>query len=222
VIPFAIVVALGTLTAGLLAALALRRLPTVRLQLAGLGLVAVALPLTAVLFSGVVMFDSGHDLEILLVAVGCSTAAFGAALLVGGSILRSLDRVRGATSAVARGDLSARAPEDGPAELAELAASFNEMAAGVEELFDARTQLVAWASHDLRTPLASMQAMLEAVEDGLVEPEHYVPELRRQVAALGLLVDDLFELARLDAGVLTLDLLETPLGAVVRSALGGL
>jgi signal transduction histidine kinase len=67
-----------------------------------------------------------------------------------------------------------------------------------------------------------MQAMLEAVEDGLVEPEHYVPELRRQVTALGLLVDDLFELARLDAGVLTLDLHETPIGGVVRSALGGL
>jgi signal transduction histidine kinase len=222
VIPFAIVVALGTLTAGLLAALALRRLPTMRLQLAGLGLVAVALPLAAVLFSGVVMFDSEHDLDILLVAAASSTAAFGAALLVGGSILRSLDRVRGASSAIAGGDLSARAPEDGPAELAELAASFNEMAASVEELFDARTQLVAWASHDLRTPLASMQAMLEAVEDGLVEPEHYVPELQRQVTALGLLVDDLFELARLDAGVLTLDLLETPIGGVVRSALGGL
>jgi signal transduction histidine kinase len=96
------------------------------------------------------------------------------------------------------------------------------MAASVEELFDARTQLVAWASHDLRTPLASMQAMLEAVEDGLVEPEHYLPELRRQVTALGRLVDDLFELARLDAGVLTLDLHETPIGGVVRSALGGL
>ena len=52
------------------------------------------------------------------------------------------------------------------------------MAASVEELFDARRQLVAWASHDLRTPLASMQAMLEALEDGLAEPERYLPALR--------------------------------------------
>jgi signal transduction histidine kinase len=96
------------------------------------------------------------------------------------------------------------------------------MAASVEELFDARRQLVAWASHDLRTPLASMKAMLEAVEDGLVEPERYVPALKQQVDALGILVDDLFELARLDAGVLSLELREAPLAGVVRSALGGL
>ena len=219
---FALAVALGTLAVGVVAALALRRLPSLRLQLAGLGLLAVALPLAAVLVSGLVMFDSGHDLTILLVAAACSTAALAAAGLLGGSILRSLDRLRSASTAVAGGDLGARAPEDGPAELAELGAAFNEMAASVEELFDARRQLVAWASHDLRTPLASMKAMLEAVEDGLVEPERYVPVLKQQVDALGLLVDDLFELARLDAGILSLELREAPLAGVVRSALGGL
>ncbi|HZB86124.1 MAG TPA: hypothetical protein VE289_06140, partial [Gaiellaceae bacterium] len=70
-IGFALVVALATLAAGLVAALLLRRLPSVRLQLAGLGLLAVLLPLAAVLLSGVVMFDSGHDLTILVVAVAC-------------------------------------------------------------------------------------------------------------------------------------------------------
>ena len=205
-IVFALLVAVGTLVVGIVAALVLRRLPSIRLQLAGLGLLAVALPLAAVLVSGVVMFDSEHDLTILLVAAACSTAALAAAGLLGGSILRSLERVRSASTAIAGGDLAARAPEDGPAELAELGASFNEMAASVEELFDARRQLVAWASHDLRTPLASMQAMLEAVEDGLVEPERYVPALKQQVDASRVLVDDLFELARLDAGVLSLEL----------------
>jgi signal transduction histidine kinase len=221
-IGFALVVALATLTAGLATALLLRRLPSLRLQLAGLGLLAVLLPLAAVLLSGVVMFNSGHDLTILVVAVASSTAALGAAFLLGGSILGSIERVRGASSALARGDLAARAPEGGPAELAELAASFNEMAARVEELFDARRQLVAWASHDLRTPLASMQAMLEALEDGLAPPERYLPAMREQVRALGLLVDDLFELARIDAGVLTLELHEAPLSALVQSCLRGL
>ena len=61
------------------------------------------------------------------------------------------------------------------------------------------------ADHDLRTPLASMQAMLKAIEDGLVEPEHYLPTLREQVRTLSTLVDDLFEAARIDAGVLSLD-----------------
>jgi signal transduction histidine kinase len=222
VIGFALVVASATLGSGLLAALLLSRVPSLRLQLAGLGLLAVTLPLAAVLLSGVVMFNSEHDLTILLVAVACSTAALAAAFLLGGSIMRSIERVRNASSALARGDLAARAPEAGPSELAELAASFNEMAARVEELFDVRRQLVAWASHDLRTPLASMQAMLEAVEDGLAEPERYMPAMREQVRTLGLLVDDLFELARIDAGALTLELRTAPLGGVVRSCLRGL
>ena len=218
-IAFALVVAAATLGAGLVAALLLRRLPTLRLQLVGLGLVAVLLPLVAVFLSGLVMFSSEHDLTILAVATASATAALAAALLLGGSILRSIERVRSASSALARGDLAARAPEDGPAELAELAGSFNEMAENVEGLFDARRQLVAWASHDLRTPLASMQAMLEALEDGLAEPEHYLPAIREQVRTLGLLVDDLFELARIDAGALTLEMHRLPVAPVISSSI---
>ncbi|MGH3023477.1 MAG: sensor histidine kinase [Gaiellaceae bacterium] len=221
-IGFALIVAAATLGAGLVAALLLRRLPTLRLQLAGLGLVAVLLPLGAVLVSGVAMFDSEHDLTILAVATASATAALAASFLLGGSILRSIERVRSASSALARGDLAARAPRGGPTELDELAESFNAMAANVEGLFDARRQLVAWASHDLRTPLASMQAMLEALEDGLAEPEHYLPAMREQVRTLGLLVDDLFELARIDAGVLTLELRDLALGPLVDSCLRGL
>jgi signal transduction histidine kinase len=222
VIEFALVVALATLAVGLTAAALLRRLPTVRLQLAGLGLLAVGLPLAAVLLSGVVMFDSEHDLTILGVAAAASTVALAAALLLARSIGRSLEPLRSAASAVAGGDLGARAPETGPRELAEVSAAFNDMAAKIEELFDARTQLVAWASHDLRTPLAAIQAMLEALEDGLGEPETYLPALREQVRGLGMLVDDLFELARLDAGALTLELREYALAGLVDSCLRGL
>jgi signal transduction histidine kinase len=222
VILFALVVALGTLAVGLVAAFILRRLPTVRLQLAGLGLVAVLLPLAAVLLSGAVMFNSGHDFTVLAVATASATAALAAAFLLGGSIMRSIQRIRSASAQLSRGDLGARAPEDGPDELAELAASFNEMASNVEQLFDARRQLVAWASHDLRTPLASMQAMLEALEDGLAEPDRYLPALQEQVRTLGLLVDDLFELARIDAGVLTFEIREASLSGVVESCLRGL
>ena len=140
---------------------------------------------------------------------------------------RRLDHERSRTGAgrvrgTERGGLSARAPEHGPTELAELGTSFNEMAAHIEELFDARRQLVAWASHDLRTPLASMQAMIEALEDGLAEPSHYLPAMREQVRILSLLVDDLFELARIDAGALTLELREAQLAGLVRSCLRGL
>jgi signal transduction histidine kinase len=222
VIEFALVVTVATFVVGLAVALALRRLPTVRLQLAGLALLATVVPLAAVLFSGLVMFHMGDDVKILAVAVASASAAVAAALVLAGSIAGGIETLRAASSALAAGDLGARAPDRGPAELADLGASFNEMAANVEALFDARRELVAWASHDLRTPIASMQAMLEALEDGLAEPEHYLPALRDQVYVLGRLVDDLFELARIDAGLLTLELSEASLAGVVESCVRGL
>ena len=103
-----------------------------------------------------------------------------------------------------------------------MARTLNEMAAGLESLFDARRELVAWASHDLRTPVASMQAMLEAIEDGLATPEQYLPALQQQVRTLAMLVDDLFELARIDAGSLTLELREAELRGLVDSCLRGI
>jgi signal transduction histidine kinase len=222
VILFAGVVALATLAAGLVGAWVLGRLRTVRLRLAGLALLAVALPLAAVLLSGTVMFSSGHDLTVLLVAAAASTAALVAALLLARSVSEPVARLRESARSLAAGDLTARASPGGPAELAELAGAFNEMAANLERLFDARRELVAWASHDLRTPLASIQAMLEAIEDGLARPDHYMPAMREQVQSLSRLVDDLFELARIDAGALTLELRDVSLVSVVESCLRGL
>ena len=220
-IGFALLVAAATLATGLVLAFGLVRLPTVRLQLAGLALVAVLLPLAAVLLSGVVMFDSGHDLTILAVAAASASAAVAAALVVGSSISTAVGRLAGASSRLSKGELGARADESGPAELRALAGAFNEMAASLERLFDARRELVAWASHDLRTPLANMQAMLEAVEDGLAKPAEYVPALREQVEALSALTDDLFELARIDSGALTLELRDAELAGLVHSCLRG-
>ena len=221
-IEFVLTLALGTLAVGLLAAFGLRRLPTVRLQLVGLALLAVLLPLGAVVLSGLLMYQSGHDLTILVLAAGSATAALGAALLVARSIATKLTALVSASGELAGGDLTARAEGDGPAELRELASSFNHMAGSIAELFDARRELVAWASHDLRTPLANMQAMLEAIEDGLAEPDDYLPALRDQVRALTTLVDDLFELARIDSGTLTLELRESRLAGLVDSCLRGL
>ena len=221
-ITFALIVALATLGTGLGVAFSLARLPTLKLRLAGLALLGVGLPLAAVLLSGAVMFTSGHDLTVLLVAGAASTAAVAAALLLARSVARPVERLREAAGDVAGGDLAARAPEEGPREIAELAGAFNQMTRDVEELFDARRQLVAWASHDLRTPLASMQAMLEAVEDGLAAPEHYMPALRDQVQKLSTLVDDLFELARIDAGALTFELREASISRLVQSCVRGL
>ena len=217
----AIAVGLLTLAVGLLAVLLLRLLPSLRLQLAGLAALSVCLPLASVLLSGWVAFHMGDDVKILAVSAASATVAIIAGLVLAHSIVGSVERVRDASARLAGGDLAVRAPESGPAEVADLAASFNEMAESLERLFDARRELVAWASHDLRTPLANMQAMLEALEDGLVEAATTLPVLREQVGVLSSLVDDLFELARIDAGALTLELRSAPLEPVVESCLRG-
>jgi two-component system, OmpR family, sensor histidine kinase SaeS len=222
VIGTAVLIALATLGVGLTLAFLLRLLPTVRLQLAGLAFLAVLLPLGAVLLSGWVMFHMGEDVKILAVTAASALTAVVAALVLARSIVDSLDRVREASTQLAGGDLEARVPASGPAELAELATSFNDMGDNLRSLFDTRRELVAWASHDLRTPLANMQAMLEALEDGLGAPDEYVPVLRDQVHALSLLVDDLFELARIDAGALTFEMQRLPVAPVVSSSLRSL
>src|SRR5262249_9886816 len=131
------------------------------------------------------------------------------------------DRLRGASARLAAGDLSARAPDTGPRELAELGRSFNEMAASLEGLFDARRELVAAASHDLRTPVAAIPAMLEAIEDGLAGVDEYIEPLQDQARRLSTLVEDLFELARIDAGALSYELQAVALGPLVDSCVRG-
>ena len=96
------------------------------------------------------------------------------------------------------------------------------MAAGLERLFDARRELVVWASHDLRTPLASLRAMTEGLEDGLVRIDEFVPAIRAQTEILSRLVEDLFELAMIDAGALTLDLREARLADLVATCFAAL
>src|SRR5207247_8002330 len=176
-IALAALVALSTLAVGLLVALVLRQLPTVRLQLAGLAVLAVLLPLSAVLLSGWVMFHMGDDVKILAVTAASASTALVVALLVARPIGQGIDRLGEASAALAAGDLAARAPEQGPAELAELARSFNEMATSLSSLFDARRELVAWASHDLRTPIASLQAMLEPAAAGLAAARTGLPAM---------------------------------------------
>jgi signal transduction histidine kinase len=221
VILSALVVAASTLAIGLALAFGLRALPTLRGRLVALVVLAVCLPLGAVLLSGWVMFHMGDDVKILAVSAASATVGVAAALFLARSIERPLDRLITATSQLAEGDLTARAPEDAPAEIAQLARSFNDMATALSGLFDARRELFVWASHDLRTPLANMQAMLEALEDRLAEPAHYLPPLREQVRVLSQLVDDLFELALIEADALALELRELPLGPVVDACLGG-
>ena len=221
VIHLAIVVALSTLAVGLLGAVALRRLSAVRAQLAAFGLLAVLLPLAAVLLSGWVMFHMGADVKILAVAAAAAASAVAVALVLAASITRPLEQLSASADRLAQGDLTVRAPTGGPRELARLGSSFNAMAAELESLFDARRELIAAASHDLRTPVASITAMLEAIEDGLAQPEEYLAPLQEHARRLASLVDDLFELARIDAGALSHELQIVAVAPLVDSCVRG-
>jgi signal transduction histidine kinase len=222
VIQFALIVAVGTLATGLAAAFALRLLPTVRLQLVALALVAVGLPLATVTLGGVVMFKMDGDTKLLEIAAASASTAMIAALLLGHSITRRVHRLERAATRLAAGDMTTRAPTDGPREVARVGESFNEMASNIERLFDARRQLVAWSSHDLRAPVAAIRAMLEAIEDGVAEPAEYLESLADHVSTLSTLIDDLFELAQIDAGTLSLELRETALDELLPAWVRGL
>ncbi|HEY2777040.1 MAG TPA: HAMP domain-containing sensor histidine kinase [Gaiellaceae bacterium] len=219
---FALITIPASLVASAIVAFGVRRLPTVRLQLAALAVYAAAVPLAAVTAAGLVMMKMHEDLGVLYVAAACGATALVVAFLLGRSVAGRIERLVETAGELASGDLAARAPQGGPAELARLGRSLNEMAASLEEVFDARRELVAWASHDLRTPVAAIRAMLEAIEDGVAAADEYLPVLRDQTVALGAVIDDLFELARIDAGVLSVELERLSVGEVVVSCVRAL
>jgi signal transduction histidine kinase len=209
----------------------LGRLGGVRAQLVGAGLLGSLLLVGMVIAGSGAMFISSHDLSILLTMV-----LFAAVLVVGFSLraavplARRVERLRLGTARLAEGDLGAKVKVEGHDELAALAKDFNRMAAALEqakmrerEADEARRDLVAAVSHDLRTPLASARALIEAVADGVVDDHatraRYLISAWGELAKLGKLVDDLFELARIDAGVLRPELEETSLRDLVSDIL---
>jgi signal transduction histidine kinase len=223
---------------GLIALLLIRpavlgRLGGVRAQLVGAGLIGSLLLLGMMLAGARAMFISGHDLALLLTML-----TFAAALSVGFGLLYAMplasriERVRAGTERIAGGELGSEVRVEGHDEVAGLARDFNQMARALEraaererEMEQARRDLVAAVSHDLRTPLASTRAMIEALADGVAtDPQterRYLASASRELEHLSRLVDDLFELARIDAGVLELTLEEASLHDLISDTISG-
>ncbi|XWX05608.1 HAMP domain-containing sensor histidine kinase (plasmid) [Aggregatilineales bacterium SYSU G02658] len=143
----------------------------------------------------------------VLVFGGMSALVFG--YFVTRSMTDRLAALAQAAEKVAKGDFSTRLAVDGHDEIARLTHSFNLMAADLEVVEDekhkleqTRRNLVAWVSHDLRTPLANMRVMMEAMTDGIVTDEtmqrQYLANSLNEINNLDQLIDDLFQLARLD------------------------
>jgi len=186
--------------------------PTLRWTLLGGYALASVLTFFNVWFSAQLMFASPHD---LLLAVVLLFFASGMAMVMGYFLSTTVtERIHGlqdAAEKLAQGDLNTRVPILGKDEVAMLASAFNQMAEQLQaadkkqrDLEDMRRDLIAWVSHDLQTPLASMRAILEAVSDGVVDdPEtvkRYLNTAQRDVSNLSALIDDLFQMAQLDAG----------------------
>lgn len=217
-----ILAALGAALGAIVIALVALRARTIRGQLAALGPATAGMTAGGVAAAGLVMFQ-GKDLVTLAVVTGISAATGAvAAAVMAARITRPIERFRDAAGALAEGNLTVRIPEEGAAEFVALAAEFNRMAAELHRLFETRRNLVAWASHDLRAPLASLQAMIEAVEDGLADAPDYLPAMRMQVRTLSGLVDDLFELSRIETGTLALALTDVPVAELATEAVRAL
>ena len=115
-------------------------------------------------------------------------------------ITRPVARVAVASQILAHGDLPERIPEEGPAELATMARSFNRLADRLDEAEAAQKEFVASVNHELKTPLTSLQGYGELLSDGAVSAEDAGPVVLAETARLERLVGDLLEAGRLDSG----------------------
>lgn len=160
------------------------------------------------------MFISKHDANFLMVLLAFSgMVSLGFGYLMSRSITRGLGELMQGAEKIAQGNFSARVRVTSGDEVERVANAFNAMADRLEqsatrqnELEQARRDVIVAVSHDLRTPLASLRAMIEALNDGVVTDEQtkerYLKNAQSQAENLSLLVDDLFELSQLDAGVM--------------------
>lgn len=164
------------------------------------------------------MFVSEHDLVLgglLLLFAAIIATAFG--VFVAASVTDGLRQLASTAQQLADGDLSARVVITGRDEIAQVGRAFNAMATRLQEtekeraeLEKLRRDLIAWTSHDLRTPLTSIRVQVEALNDGLVDDvdtrQRFYRQMLSDVKALNTLIDDLFELAQLDAGGLQMEM----------------
>jgi signal transduction histidine kinase len=194
-----------------------QRSPSIRWTLLGSYALSSILTFLNVWVTARLMFTSPHDLAlatVLLLFAGGIAMALGYFLST--ALTDRIDTVKQAAAAVAQGNLETRIPVVGQDEIASLASTFNEMAVQLQNAADKqkevehlRRDLIAWVSHDLQTPLASIRAITEALADGMVDDpqtvQRYLQTAQRDISALSTLIDDLFQMAQLDAGGLPLD-----------------
>ncbi len=205
--------------------------PALRWSLLSVYALSSLLTFFNVWFSAQMMFASQHDLLlaiVLLVFAGGMAMALG--YFLSSTITDRVNQLKGAAEKLAEGNLKTRVPVLGRDEVAMLAKTFNQMAEQLEvadakqrEMEKMRSELLAWVGHDLQTPLASIRAILEALEDGVVEDQEtikrYLNTAQRDVRSLSALIDDLFQMAQLNAGGFQLERANSSLADLVSDTL---
>jgi len=202
-IALACALAVGSL--GLLALRLLSRGPL----LAQIVVVAFATIASVVSGTGAVsslMFLSTHDLIVFYaVAAVAGIVSLLMAAVLGRSLARNNQYFRTAAASIGRGESVISPDRHTSTEFAALAGELAESREREARIEASRREIVAWISHDLRTPLAGIRAMAEALEDGMApDPERYYVQIRGQVDRLSGMVDDLFELSKIHSGALKL------------------
>jgi len=146
------------------------------------------------------MFDQSIR-DVLVVAIGVAiVASVALAIVLSRMIARPLADIGAAARRVAEGDLGTRVPRAAPDELASLADSFNQMAAELEESERQRRDIIANTAHELRTPLTNLEGYLEAIRDGVIQPDQQTYEsLLEETERLARLARSLDDLAAGDA-----------------------
>lgn len=188
---------------------------------------AVAAAATAIVASASAMFISGHDLRLVLVALGLGVAL---GVVLASTVARPLEAdlraIRDTATRVAAGERDVRTGVERADEVGALAGALDEMVerlgraeAERQRMERARREFLASVGHDLRTPLTSLRGALEAIDDGLVDdPRRYLAAMRADVDLLGSLVDDLFLLSRIESGALDLVVEDTDLSELADEA----
>jgi signal transduction histidine kinase len=176
------------------------------------------------------MFISKDDFAVVLTVLGIGgVVSLVMAAMLGRQVVTGSRALRRAARTVGSDDGFTAPKQPLGAELAalseELAATSARLAESREReraLEHSRRELIAWISHDLRTPLAGMRAMAEALEDGVADqPHRYHQRMRAEVDRLNGMVDDLFELSKIQAGALTLSLARVSVYDLVGDAIAG-
>lgn len=227
----------GSVGAAIVGALVLRlfRRRSVRTQAVVIATAALVSTMSGVTVAAAGMFISSHDLGALLVVITVSAAVgIGAAVQLGTELdlgtrgVRDLARHLGSATDVAP---PVSRPPGAPEfevladEVADLPRRLDLLRRRADALEQSRRDLVAWVSHDLRSPLATIRAMAEALDDGVVADaatqRRYHHQIRRDAERLSALVDDLFELSRIHSGALVIHRDRVSLQDVVADVLAG-